>query len=196
MEKLLKEQINFIIEIDKLKTIERKTKIIHGSRLENDAEHTWHLAMMALVLHQHSNRYIDLLKVLKMLLIHDLVEIDAGDTFAYDTAGHNDKFERELQAAQRLFGMLPPEQEEEFMSLWLEFERKETDEAKFASSLDRLQPLIHNHLNQGDTWQKYRITSEQVINRNQEIGNGSRALWEVAQSIIDSSIEQGILAKS
>jgi len=196
VENLLKEQINFIIEIDKLKTIERKTKIIHGSRLENDAEHTWHLAMMALVLHQHSNRSIDLLKVLKMLLIHDLVEIDAGDTFAYDTAGHNDKFERELQAAQRLFGMLPPEQEEEFMNLWLEFERKETDEAKFASSLDRLQPLIHNHLNQGDTWQKYQITSEQVINRNQEIGNGSRALWEVAQSIIDSSIEQGILAKS
>ncbi|MBQ4898810.1 HD domain-containing protein [Paenibacillus sp. Marseille-P2973] len=194
MEKMLK-QFNFIVEIDKLKTIERRTKIIHGSRLENDAEHSWHLAMMAMILQHHANKTNDLLKVIKMLLIHDLVEIDAGDTFAYDTDGQVDKFDRETEAAKRLFGMLPAEQEEEFTQLWLEFENKETEEAKFASSLDRLQPLIHNSLNEGDTWQKYGITSEQVINRNKEINYGSEKLWEYAQTIIKSSVEQGILTK-
>ena len=195
MDTLLKEQMNFLIEIDKLKTIERKTKIMHGSRLENDAEHSWHLAMMALILQNNSNNKIDLLKVIKMILIHDLVEIDAGDTFAYDSTGQIDKYDREVQAAKRLFGMLPAEQEQELMDLWIEFENKETDEAKFASSLDRLQPLIHNHNNQGDTWQKYNITSEQVFNRNKEIANGSNDLWEYAQSIINNSVEQGILSK-
>lgn len=194
MENMLK-QFNFIVEIDKLKTIERRTKIIHGSRLENDAEHSWHLAMMAMILQHHANENIDLLKVIKMLLIHDLVEIDAGDTFAYDTDGQVDKFDRETKAAKRLFGMLPAEQEEEFTQLWLEFENKETEEAKFAASLDRLQPLVHNSLNQGDTWQKYGITSEQVINRNKEINYGSEKLWEYAQTIIKSSVEQGILTK-
>lgn len=193
MDTLLKEQMNFLIEIDKLKTIERKTKIMHGSRLENDAEHSWHLAMMALILQNNANNKIDLLRVIKMLLIHDLVEIDAGDTFAYDSSGYVDKFDREVQAAKRLFGILPAEQEQELMDLWIEFEKKETDEAKFASSLDRLQPLIHNHNNQGDTWLKYNITSEQVFNRNKEIANGSNELWEYAQSIINNSVEQGIL---
>jgi len=195
MDTLLNEQMNFLIEIDKLKTIERKTKIMHGSRLENDAEHSWHLAMMALILQNNSNNKIDLLKVIKMILIHDLVEIDAGDTFAYDSTGQVDKYDREVQAAKRLFGLLPIVQEQELMDLWIEFENKETDEAKFASSLDRLQPLIHNHNNEGDTWLKYNITSEQVFNRNKEIANGSNELWEYAQSIIKSSVEQGILSK-
>jgi len=191
----LDEQIQFLIEIDKLKTIERKAKIISGSRLENDAEHSWHLAMMALILHRQANEEVDLFRVIKMLLVHDLVEIDAGDTFAYDTAGHLDKAERESKAADRLFGMLPQEQGEELMELWLEFERKETKEARFAASLDRLQPLIHNHLNQGDTWRKYGITSEQVMNRNREIANGSEKLWHYAQALIQSSVEKGILQK-
>ncbi|MCR8656643.1 HD domain-containing protein [Paenibacillus endoradicis] len=195
METLLKEQMNFLIEIDKLKTIERKTKIMHGSRLENDAEHSWHLAMMALILQNNANNKIDLLKVIKMILIHDLVEIDAGDTFAYDSIGQVDKYDREVQAAKRLFGMLPAEQAKELMDLWIEFENKETEEAKFASSLDRLQPLIHNHNNNGDTWQKYNITSEQVFKRNKEIANGSNELWEYAQSIINNSVEQGILSQ-
>jgi len=191
----LEQQINFLIEIDKLKSIERKTKIISGSRLENDAEHSWHLAMMAIILHKQSNHEIDLFKVIKMLLVHDLVEIDAGDTFAYDMNGQIDKYDREHLAAKRLFGLLPEEQGKELMELWIEFEGKETNEAKFAASLDRLQPLIHNHLNQGDTWKKYNITSEQVINRNREISNGSESLWGYAKQIINKSVEQGILGK-
>ncbi|WP_440117813.1 HD domain-containing protein [Paenibacillus sp. QZ-Y1] len=191
----LQEQIQFLIEIDKLKTIERKTRIIHGDRLENDAEHSWHLAMMALVLQIHSNREVDILKVIKMLLVHDLVEIDAGDTFAYDTAGNTDKYDREIKAAHRLFGILPEIQAEELLNLWLEFEAKETSEAQFAASLDRLQPLIHNHQNEGDTWQKFNITSDQVLNRNREIVNGSETLWEYAQQLIHDSVERGILTK-
>ncbi|ANA82341.1 HD domain-containing protein [Paenibacillus glucanolyticus] len=191
----LENQINFLIEIDKLKNIERKTKIISGSRLENDAEHSWHLAMMAIILHKQANHEIDLFKVIKMLLVHDLVEIDAGDTFAYDTKGQVAKYDREILAAKRLFGLLPEEQGNELMELWIEFENKETNEAKFASSLDRLQPLIHNYLNQGDTWRKYKITSEQVINRNSEISKGSESLWEYAKQIINKSVDQGILSK-
>lgn len=196
MENMMKQQIEFLVEIDKLKTINRKTKIIHDSRLENDAEHSWHLAVMALILQGHANREIDLFKVIKMLLIHDMVEIDAGDTFAYDIKGQADKLEREAKAAARLFGMLPEEQGKEMMDLWLEFEKKETGEAKFAASLDRLQPLIHNHLNQGDTWRKFNITSEQVLNRNKEIAEGSEKLWAYAESIIHKSVEEGILAKA
>ncbi|WP_426334348.1 HD domain-containing protein [Paenibacillus silvae] len=196
MDETLQSQMQFLIEIDKLKTIERRTRIIHGERLENDAEHSWHLAMMALILQGHSNKDVDILKVVKMLLVHDLVEIDAGDTFAYDTQGNTDKYERELKAAHRLFGMLPEQQAEELLNLWIEFERKETQEARFASSLDRLQPIIHNHQNEGDTWQKYNITSEQVLNRNAEIANGSETLWTYAQQLVQHSIDQGILKQS
>jgi putative hydrolases of HD superfamily len=192
---MLEDQMKFIIEIDKLKTINRKAKIMHGDRLENDAEHTWHLAMMALILHDHANHEVDLFRVFKMLLVHDLVEIDAGDTFAYDTVGYEDKYERELQAANRIFGMLPQNQAEELMNLWQEYEKRETKEAKFASSLDRLQPLIHNHQNQGDTWQKYGITRDQVLRRNEEINEGSTPLWDYAQSIIKDSVERGYLSK-
>lgn len=191
----LEQQIKFLIEIDKLKTIERKTKIISGTRHENDAEHSWHLAMMAIILHKHANQDVDLFKVIRMLLVHDLVEIDAGDTFAYDTHGQGDKYERELIAANRIFGMLPAEQGKELMELWVEFENKESNEAKFAASLDRLQPLIHNYLNDGDTWQKYNITSEKVLARNKEISNGSAKLWHYAQQIINHSVERGILDK-
>ncbi|MCR8842068.1 HD domain-containing protein [Paenibacillus sp. SC116] len=188
-------QLRFLIELDKLKTIERKTKLINGSRHENDAEHSWHLAMMALILYQHSNQEIDLFKVIKMLLIHDIVEIDAGDTFAYDTAGHHDKFERELRAATRIFGLLPEDQGKDLIDLWLEYDRKESKEAKFAVSLDSLQPLIHNYLNQGKTWKKHGITSEKVLDRNRKIAKGSERLWEYAQEMIEKSIEEGYLSK-
>ncbi|MFS0870299.1 HD domain-containing protein [Paenibacillus xylanilyticus] len=196
MNESLQDQIQFLVEIDKLKTIERRTRIIHGERRENDAEHSWHLAMMALVLQSHASKDVDILKVIKMLLVHDLVEIDAGDTFAYDTVGYEDKYDREIKAAHRLFGMLPEAQAEELLNLWLEFEAKETDEAQFASSLDRLQPLIHNYQNEGDTWQKYNITSEQVLNRNREIATASDTLWTYAQQLIQHSVDQGILTKS
>jgi putative hydrolase of HD superfamily len=123
------------------------------------------------------------------------VEIDAGDTFAYDTKGQEDKFDREMQAARRLFGMLPKEQGEELLRLWLEFEERVTSEARFAASLDRLQPLIHNHLNRGDTWRKYGITSERVLNRNRTIADGSETLWAYAQELIRRSVEEGFLEK-
>lgn len=191
MQELLKKQLEFMIEIDKLKRIERRTRNIHNSRYENDAEHSWHLAVMAMVLQEHANEEVDLLKVIKMLLIHDLVEIDAGDTFAYDTKGHEDKLEREMKAAKRIFGMLPEEQEQQFLALWLEFEQKETSEAKFAAALDRLQPLIHNYMNQGETWRQYEVTSDRVIQRNQEIANGSAELWDYAHSLIQEAVEKG-----
>ncbi|MBM7568441.1 putative hydrolase of HD superfamily [Paenibacillus sacheonensis] len=192
----LEKQMAFLVEIDKLKTIRRKTKIMHGDRLENDAEHSWHLAMMALILQKEANAHIDLLKVIKMLLVHDIVEIDAGDTFAYDTKGQEDKSAREQRAAARIFGLLPIEQEGELLGLWREFEAKETAEACFAASLDRLQPLIHNHHNDGDTWLRYKITEEMVLKRNREIASGSENLWGYAQELIGRSAKRGILRQS
>ncbi|TVX92078.1 HD domain-containing protein [Paenibacillus agilis] len=191
MESILQKQLQFLIEIDKLKTIQRKTKIVSDTRLENDAEHSWHIAVMALILNGHANEEVDLFKVVKMLLIHDLVEIDAGDTFAYDTSGYEDKHERELQAAQRIFGLLPAEQGEELMNLWLEFERKESKEAQFAASLDRLHPILNNYQNEGDTWLTYQITSEQILKRNREIDNGSKTLWAYTQQLVHDSIARG-----
>jgi len=191
----IEKQLNFIIEIDKLKTITRRSKIIHDDRYENDAEHSWHLAMMALVLHKQANADIDLFKVVKMLLIHDLVEIYAGDTFAYDAKGREDQFDRELKAAEKLFGMLPPELHDEFMGLWLEFEKKESNEAQFALALDRLQPIMLNHQNRGYTWKLYNVTKEQVLNRNREIEKGSESLWKYARHIVEKSAEQGFLSE-
>lgn len=191
----LHQQMNFLIEIDKLKNIERKTKLIHASRLENDAEHSWHLAMMAFILHREANVEVDLLKVIKMLLVHDIVEIDAGDTFAYDTHGHKDKYDREVKAAKRIFGLLPKDQGSELLELWHEFEERETNEAKFAAALDRLQPLIHNYMNQGYTWKKYGITSKQVLDKNKGIADGSEELWDYALDMIEKSVNQGYLDK-
>lgn len=192
-ERLLK-QISFIVEIDKLKTILRKSLIMDSSRLENDAEHTWHLAMMAIILIEHANESdLDILRVLKMLLIHDIVEIDAGDTFAYDTKGHDDKAERENAAAERIFGLLPSEQKEECFLLWQEFEEKRTAEAKYAGALDRLQPILHNYHTQGHSWQKYGITSDRVLAYNKQIANGSEALWAFAQELIGDAVAKGYI---
>jgi putative hydrolase of HD superfamily len=190
----LHKQIQFIMEIDKLKSIYRRTKLLNGTRLENDAEHSWHLAMMAIILAEHANDdRLNLLKVLKLVLIHDLVEIDAGDTYAYDSEGQKDKFAREDAAAQRLFAMLPEEQSAELYALWKEFEEQQTIEARFASALDKLQPLIHNYANDGELWKEHDISSDRVIKRNQQMAHGSEQLWLYAQQIIEQSIEQGIL---
>lgn len=188
-------QIEFIVEIDKLKTIYRQTRLIHDDRFENDAEHTWHLAMMALVMQEHANVEVDLLKVMKMLLVHDIVEIDAGDTFAYDVAGHVDKEERELKAAHRIFGILPAEQAEQLKQLWYEYEKRETEEAKFANAFDRLQPIIHNYNNKGESWQRHHITLNMVLKKNEYIKEGSALLWEFAQHIIYDAVEKGYLSK-
>jgi putative hydrolase of HD superfamily len=177
------QQFEFIKEIDKVKSIYRKSKTFSGEKYENDAEHSWHICMMALVLAPHSNEPIDVFKVIKMLLIHDIVEIDVGDTFLY--ANHRDEvFEKEKQAAERIFGLLPETQKEEFFALWLEFEEKKTAEAKFAGSLDRLQPMLANFLNDGITWKENDVKYEQVYEKNKVIDEGSHALWDYAENIL------------
>lgn len=192
LEDRLKKQISFLIEIDKVKSIFRKTRIFHTKRYENDAEHAWHLAMMAIILSEHSNQPIDILKVIKMTLIHDLVEIDAGDTFLY--AEHQEeKVSNERKCAERIFGLLPDEQRDEFLSLWEEFEAKQTAEAKFAGSIDRLEPVMQNHLDQGHAWKMHHVTSDKVLNVNRQIENGSNVLWEFARTLIQESVEQGNL---
>ena len=187
-------QIEFIREIDKLKYIFRKTKLINSDRPETDAEHSWHLAMMAIVLAGHANEPIDLEKVMKMVLIHDIVEIDSGDVFAYDTTKSHDNFDEELKAARRIFGILPEEQAEEFINLWIEFEEMKTPESKFARSLDRLEPLLQNASNNGGTWREFDVKYDQVMEKKQVIKDGSEELWKFAENLIDESVEKGILS--
>lgn len=187
-------QIEFIREIDKLKYIFRKTKLINSDRPENDAEHSWHLAMMAIVLAGHANEPIDLEKVMKMVLIHDIVEIDSGDVFAYDTTKSHDNFDEELKAARRIFGILPEEQAEEFINLWIEFEEMKTPESKFARALDRLEPLLQNASNNGGTWREFDVKYDQVMEKKQVIKDGSEELWKFAENLIDESVEKGILS--
>jgi putative hydrolase of HD superfamily len=190
----LERQIAFIIELDKLKNILRKTKVLGTTRYENDAEHTWHLALMAIVLAEHANvPELDLARVVKMLLIHDIVEIDAGDTFAYDEKGHEDKQEREQKAADRLFGLLPEDQGGELMALWHEFEAHETAEARFALALDRLHPMLLNFHNNGQSWRENGITHDRVLARNRVIEDGSQALWDYAQRMVREAVERGYL---
>ena len=190
----LRQQIDFIIEIDKLKSVMRRTYLADGSRRENSAEHSWQLAMMAVVLAEHANVPIDLLHVIKMVLVHDIVEIDAGDTYIYDTQGALDKAQREQQAADRIFALLPAEQARELHSLWEEFEARETPDARFAAAMDRLMPLLHNYVTAGRSWQEHGITSNQVLANNARIDEGSETLWELAASLIADSVAKGYLA--
>jgi putative hydrolase of HD superfamily len=191
----LARQLDFLREIDRLKTVYRQTILTDRSRRENSAEHSWHLAMMAALLPEHGEEGgIDVNKVIRMVLVHDIVEIDAGDTFAYDTKGHGDKAEREQRAADRIFGLLPDDQGAEMMALWREFEERGTPEAKFANALDRLQPMIHNYLTEGHAWQKHGITARQVLERNKVIAEGSEALWAFARRLVESAVEKGYLA--
>jgi putative hydrolase of HD superfamily len=193
--KRLERQIQFVREVDKLKTIERQTLITDASRLENDAEHSWHLALMALVLGEYAKAHtIDVLHVIRMVLIHDLVEIDAGDTYCYDEIANMDKVEREKAAADRIFSLLPTDQAAEFRALWDEFEAMETVEARFANALDRLQPLIHNVFTDGRMWKKYGIVKSQVIARNHKIDDGAPDLWTFARELIDGAVQKGHLA--
>lgn len=187
----LETQIGFLLEIDKLKQIFRQTYLLDETRKENDAEHSWHFAMYAVLLVEYANEKVDLLKVVKMALTHDLVEIDAGDTFLYDEAGNADKAEREEKAAERIFGLLPKEVGEELHALWVEFEAKETPEAKFAGSLDRLQPFLHNIHTDGRSWREHDISAVQIRERNCVIDDGSKDLWAYAVSLIDEAVEKG-----
>lgn len=192
----LTKQLKFIIEIDKLKDVYRQTLLMSGKRYENDAEHSWHLGLMAILLSEYANeRKLNILRVIKMVLVHDLVEIDAGDTFCYDKNAAVDKSEREQKAAARIFGILPADQAEEFRVMWEEFEKRETPEACFAAALDRLQPLLHNYNTQGAAWRSHKVTSDQVFERNNHIADGSQELWNFAESLINDGIEKGYLAR-
>jgi putative hydrolase of HD superfamily len=190
----LAKQVEFIVEIDKLKQVVRRTWLTDKSRQENDAEPSWHLGVMAILLLEHAQQpRLDLLRVLKMVLIHDLVEIDAGDSFAYDDAGALDKAEREGAAADRVFALLPADQAAELRTLWEEFEARQTPEAKYAAALDRFQPMLHNYRTQGKAWQEHGITADQVIARNQHIAEGSPALWEYAREFVADAVAKGYL---
>ena len=188
-------QINFIKEIDKVKYIQRKTKLFNSDRHENDAEHSWHLAMMTIVLAEHSDMPIDILKVLKMVLIHDIVEIDAGDTFIYDTTKSHSNTDEERIAANRIFGLLPKEQADEFIAVWEEFESGQTNEAKFAKSMDRFEPLLQNTSNNGGTWAEFDVDYAKVYEKKKAIKDGSSAIWQYAENLINESVEKGMLRK-
>ena len=190
----LHQQIEFILEIDCLKGVLRQTLLTNGSRRENSAEHSWHLAVMALVLQEHAATPVDLTRVLKMLLVHDIVEIDAGDTFCYDEQANEGKLEREHRAADRLFGKLPAEQAADLRTLWEEFEGRRTADAKFAAALDRLQPLLSNLATEGHSWQQHGVALNQVIERTSPIGDGSNVLWEYIRERLDQAVDDGILA--
>jgi len=192
----LLKQVNFIKEIDKIKYIQRKTKLFNSDRPENDAEHSWHLAMMTMVLAGHSDTPIDVLKVLKMVLIHDIVEIDAGDTFIYDTLKSHTNTDNELKAAKRIFGLLPKEQADELLAIWEEFETGVTNEAKFARSMDRFEPLLQNTSNNGGTWKEFDVDYNQVYEKKKIIKESSASLWNYAENLLNESVEKGILKKT
>lgn len=193
--KELLQQLDFIKEIDKIKYIQRKTKLFNSDKNENDAEHSWHLAMMTIVLAEHSNEPIDVLKVIKMVLIHDVVEIDAGDIFIYDENKSHSNTEEERVAANRIFGLLPKRQSDELISIWEEFEAGETKEAKFARAMDRLEPLLQNVSNDGGTWKEFGVSYSKVYEKKQVIAEGSKLIWDFAENLINESVGKGILTK-
>ncbi len=190
----LARQVGFILEVDRLKEIFRQTLVTQSRRQENDAEHSWHLCLMVLVLAEHANAPdLDVLRVLKMLLIHDLVEIDAGDTFAYDETGRADQREREVRAAERLFGLLPADQGAEFRALWEEFEARATAEARFAAAMDRFHPMLLNCATEGAAWRKHGVTHDRVVARNRHIAEGAEAVWTYAAGMLREAVARGHL---
>ena len=186
-------QLEFLREVDKLKSIMRRTSLLDGSRNENSAEHSWHIALASMVLAEHSNVEVDLLRVIKMLLMHDIVEIDAGDTFAFDEAGKASQAERENIAADRLFGLLPSDQRQEFMTLWAEFEARESAEARFALALDRVLPVLQNFANAGGTWRSAELHRGQVNQRLRPIGDGAAEVWAFVERTLDEAESLGYI---
>jgi putative hydrolase of HD superfamily len=185
--------LDFVREIDKLKSILRQTLVMNKERRENTAEHSWHLATSVLVFEKFSNHPINLQRAMKMALIHDIVEIDAGDTFVYDAVGSLDKEVREKAAAIRLFGLLPKELGEELHNLWHEFEKQETSESKFVNAIDRFLPVLANYNTDGHAWKKHQIKKSQVIQKNEKISRGSEQLWALAIEMIDEAHKRGYL---
>ncbi|MDE6435101.1 MAG: HD domain-containing protein [Lachnospiraceae bacterium] len=190
MERLDK-QFEFFREIDKEKEITRHTFLADATRRENDAEHAWHMAVMTLLLSEYANEEIDVLKTITMLLIHDIVEIDAGDTYAYDEKGKETQAEREEMAAQRIFHMLPKDQAEKLYDLWHEFEAQETPEAKFARCMDNIQPMMLNDASNGLAWEENQVKISQILKRNERTALGSQKLWDYMKGILQRNMEEG-----
>lgn len=190
----LEQQVEFILECDRLKSVLRRTLLVDGSRHENSAEHSWHLALMALVMSDHSDEPVDILRVLELVLVHDLVEIDAGDTFCYDDAANQGREEREREAAERVFGLLPSDQGRRLLALWEEFEARETPEARFAAAIDRMQPLLANLATSGHSWRRHGVAHGQVVERTAPIGDASERLWQYLRNRLDEAVAAGILA--
>lgn len=184
-------QLSFILEADKEKNILRQTHLTGYSRRENDAEHAWHMAMMIYLLKEYSNKEIDVAKAMMMALIHDIVEIDAGDTYAYDTDGLQTQKEREQRAAERIFGMLPEDQCSELRALFEEFEACESAEARFAKAMDNFQPLLLNHANGGMDWRAHKVTKTKVVGRQNTTALGSEKIWEYTEEIINENVDKG-----
>jgi putative hydrolase of HD superfamily len=189
----LARQLEFCVEVDKVKSVARRNPLTDGSRPENDAEHMWHVALMALVLAEHAAQPVDVARVVSMLVVHDLVEIDAGDVFVYDTAGREAAADREARAAERIFGLLPADQAEWARALWDEFEARETADARFARALDRLQPLLQNVAAGGGAWAIHGITADRVTDVNSIIADASPALWTAAREAIAGAVARGHL---
>ena len=187
----LKQQMDFLLEVDKEKNIFRQTHLSGGGRAENDAEHAWHMALMIYLLREYANQDFDPLKAIVMALIHDVVEIDAGDTYAYDDAGLATQQEREAKAAQRIFGLLPQDQRDEMLALFREFEDYETPEARFAHVLDNLQPLMLNHANNGGDWRAHQVKKSQIYKRNAKTAAGSQTLWAYMEDMVAENIKKG-----
>lgn len=195
MDERLKQQLDFVLEIDKEKNILRQTHLSGHGRRENDAEHAWHMAIMAYLLREYSNEKIDIAKVMLMCLIHDIVEIDAGDTFAYDEEGLKTQKAREDAAKERIFSLLPYDQKQELIALFDEFEASGTPESKYAHAMDNLQPLLLNHSNDGADWLQHQITAEQVYGRQSRTKLGSERLFEITDQLIQDAINKGFIRK-
>lgn len=189
----LERQISFLLELDKQKEIVRQTYLADGSRKETDAEHAWHMAIMCMVLSEYANEPIDVAKTVMMLLTHDLVEIDAGDTYAYDEQGNATKQEREQKAADRIYGMLPEDQRDYFRGLWDEFEAMETPEAKFANTLDKIQPVLLTDQAKGKSWKEHGVRESQIMGRNERTHEGSETLWNYIREIIQKNVDVGFI---
>lgn len=185
------QQMKFILEIDKVKNVFRQTYLADGNRKENDAEHSWHMAIMAFLLKEYAQEEVDIMRVVLMVLIHDLVEIDAGDTYAYDLDGLQTKREREVRAAKRIFGLLPKDQGEQFRELWDEFEAYESAEAKYAHMLDNFQPLMLNDALDGKSWKEHKVKKSQIYSRNAKTMEGSEKIWEYMQDLVQKNIDRG-----
>ncbi len=192
----LQQQIEFMLEIDKLKHILRRTILTDRSREENSAEHSWHIAMAVFLFSEYAqDQNIDWYRVIKMLLVHDLVEIDAGDTYCYDHQSRKDQAQREQKAAERIFKILPLDQSRSFRELWDEFENRETPESKYANALDRFQPFLQNYVTKGQIWQKNNITRRQVKDRMQPVLDGAPLLWNLVELLIDDAVQKKYLAE-